>query len=266
VFAIPIEVQEMSELEIHLFPCRSDNYGVLVHDGDANLTLAIDTPETDAVRNALKERGWGLNYILTTHHHFDHVEGNEPLKKETGCMVVGPEGEADKIPAIDLAIGEEDEFEFGTRKITVISTPGHTISPNTYWIKDSNLLFTGDMLFAMGCGRLFEGTARMMWGSLQKIMALPRQTQIYCGHEYTLSNDEFALSVEPDNEELKNRVEEVRVARRAGIPTVPTELGRELETNVFLRAASPEIRERLGMQKAEDWQVFGEIRRLKDQG
>ena len=256
----------MSKLDVHLFPCRSDNYGVLIHDNHAGLTLAIDTPKAEAVRKALSERGWSLDYILNTHHHFDHVEGNEPLKAVTGCQIVGPEGEADKIPGIDIALGDGDVFEFGAHEIKVISTPGHTRAPSTYWIADSNLLFTGDTLFAMGCGRLFEGTALTMWGSLQKIMGLPRETQIYCGHEYTLANGEFALSIEPGNQALVTRVEEVREARRARRPTVPTELGLELETNVFLRASSPEIRDKLRMQDAEDWEVFAQIRRLKDQG
>ena len=256
----------MSDLEIHLFPCRSDNYGVLLHDGDANLTLAIDTPETEAVRAALGERGWSLDYILNTHHHFDHVEGNEALKAETGCKIVGPSGEAAKIPGIDILLGDGEVFEFGGHKINVISTPGHTIAPSSYWIPDNNLLFSGDTLFAMGCGRLFEGTPEMMWNSLQKIMALPIETQIYCGHEYTLANGEFALSIEPGNADLVARVEEVREARRMRQPTVPSSLETELETNVFLRADSPEIRERLDMVDASDGDVFARIRELKDQG
>jgi len=256
----------MSDLDIHLFPCRSDNYGVLLHDKDAGLTLAIDTPETDAVRGALTDRGWSLDYILNTHHHFDHVEGNEALKAETGCTIVGPLGEAEKIPGIDISLSDGEEFAFGERKIKVISTPGHTIAPSTYWIPDSGLLFAGDTLFALGCGRLFEGTAEMMWNSLQKIMALPGDTQVYCGHEYTLSNGEFALSIEPGNDALVARVEAVREARRAKQPTVPSQLSVELATNVFLRPDSPEIRQRLNMQDADDAQVFAQIRHLKDQG
>lgn len=256
----------MSEIEVHMFPCRSDNYGVLLHDSDSNLTAAIDTPELEPVRAALSEKGWSLDYILNTHHHFDHVEGNEPLKSEFGCQIIGPEGEADKIPGIDKTLAEGDEFEFGAHVIKVIVTPGHTRAPSTYWIPDSNLLFAGDTIFTMGCGRLFEGTPQMMWDSLQKIMALPPETLIYSGHEYTLSNGEFALSIEPGNEQLVARVENVREARRSRLPTVPTTLEEELATNVFLRTSSPEIRTRLDMPDAEAWEVFGEIRRRKDQG
>ena len=256
----------MSDLEVHLFPCRSDNYGVLVHDNDAGLTLAIDTPELVAVQNALSQTGWSLDYIFNTHHHFDHVEGNLQLKAETGCQIIGPSGEADKIPGIDLALGEGESFEFGARKIEIIATPGHTIGPNSYWIADSQLLFSGDTLFAMGCGRLFEGTAQMMWQSLQKLMVLPPETDIYCGHEYTLSNGEFAIGIEPGNDALRRRLDAVRDARRAGLATVPSKLSDELATNVFLRASSPEIRDNLNMRDAEDWEVFAEIRRLKDQG
>ena len=255
----------MAGLDVHLFQCRSDNYGVLIHDEAANKTLSIDAPEADAVRGALRTRGWSLDYILTTHHHFDHVEGNEPLKGETGCQIIGPKGEADKIAGLDVALAEGEVFEFGSHRVQVISTPGHTISPNTYWMAEDNLLFTGDTLFPMGCGRLFEGTASTMWNSLEKIMALPSATQIYCGHEYTLANGEFALSVEPGNRQLVKRVEEVRELRRSRQPTVPTVLARELATNPFLRPSSLEIRGNLNMESAEDWQVFGEIRRLKDQ-
>ncbi len=255
----------MPELDVHLFTCRSDNYGVLLHDRDTNKTLSIDAPEANAVRSALRDRGWSLDYILTTHHHTDHVEGNEPLKAETGCQIIGPSGEAERIPGIDTALDEGEVFEFGSRQVQVISTPGHTIAPSTYWLAQDNLLFAGDTLFSMGCGRLFEGTAEMMWNSLEKLMALPPDTQIYCGHEYTLSNGEFALSVEPGNAELVKRVEEVRALRRERKPTLPAGLGLELATNPFLRPMSPEIRRNLDMQDAENWEVFGAIRRLKDQ-
>ena len=256
----------MADLEVHLFPCRSDNYGVLIHDEACNKTLSIDAPEAGAVRAALEDRGWSLDYILTTHHHHDHVEGNEILKVETGCQIIGPLGEADKIKGLDVALDDGDVFEFGSHRVQVITTPGHTISPNSYWIAEDDLLFAGDTLFSLGCGRLFEGTARMMWTSLEKIMALPPSTQIYCGHEYTLSNGEFALSVEPGNRDLVARVEEVRALRRERQPTLPTTLALELATNPFLRPSSPEIRANLNMEDAEDWQVFAEIRRLKDRG
>lgn len=254
----------MAELEIHQFPCLSDNYGVLIHDAENNLTAAIDAPEADAVRRALKEKGWSLTHILTTHHHGDHTGGNAELKSETGCEIVGPRAEAAKVPGIDVQVGEGDTYQFGAFEARVLETPGHTAGHISYWIPQANVAFVGDTVFAMGCGRLFEGDARTMWNSLSKIMALPRETTLYCGHEYTQANARFAMSVEPGNPALVTRAEEVEGLRAKGDPTLPTTLARELETNPFMRADSPEIRANTGMENARDWEVFGEVRARKD--
>lgn len=256
----------MSSLEIHQFPCLSDNYGVLIHDPGANVTASIDAPEAKAVSAALDARGWKLTHILTTHHHGDHTGGNAALKTATGCTIVGPRSEAGRIPGIDVEVGEGDEVTFGAFVAKVLETPGHTAGEISYWFADPGVAFVGDTLFSLGCGRLFEGSAETMWNSLSKIAALPPETAIYCGHEYTLSNAEFALTIEPGNAALQARAEEVRALRAEERATLPTTLARELETNPFLRPDSPEIRERLDMADAEPWRVFAEIRRRKDQG
>lgn len=256
----------MPKLEIHQFPCLDDNYGVLVHDADAGVTASIDAPDADDVREALKAKGWKLTHIFATHHHHDHTGGNAELKAETGCIIVGPKGEAAKIPGIDKAVGEGDTFAFGHTQVHVLETPGHTLGHIAYWLPAIGTAFVGDTLFAMGCGRVFEGTPEMMWHSLSKLAALPPATRIYCGHEYTLSNARFALGIEPDNAALKARLAEVETLRAAGKPTLPTRIDRELETNPFLRANVASVKARLGMAEAPDWRVFAEIRERKNRG
>lgn len=254
----------MATLETHLFPCLSDNYGVLIHDVENNVTASIDAPEADAVRKALADKGWTLTHILTTHYHADHTDGNLPLKEETGCTIIGPRAEAAKVRGIDVQVGEGDEVEFGAFKAKVFDTPGHTAGHITYWFPQANLAFAGDTLFTLGCGRVFEGDAQTMWNSLSKIKALPPETVIYTGHEYTQSNAAFALTVEPGNAALQARAKEIDEMRSRGEPTVPTLLAKELETNPFLRPDSAEIRSKFGMEDAEDWEVFGAVRAAKD--
>lgn len=256
----------MAELEIHQFPCLSDNYGVLIHDPEANVTASIDAPETAAVKKALADTGWTLTHILTTHHHADHTGGNKSLKTETGCTIVGPRAEAAKVPGIDVQVGEGDSYRFGNFEARIFDTPGHTAGHICYWFPQAKVAFVGDTMFAIGCGRLLEGDAKTMWNSLSKLMALPPETTVYCGHEYTQSNARFALTVEPGNAALVKRAEEVDALRDRGEPTLPTTIARELETNPFLRTDSAEIRANLKMEDAEDWEVFGEVRRRKDSG
>jgi hydroxyacylglutathione hydrolase len=256
----------MARLDIHQFPCLSDNYGVLIRDAEAGVTAAIDAPDAGQVATALKEKGWRLTHILTTHHHGDHTAGNLPLKAETKCTIIGPRGEAAKVPGIDKQVGEGDTFKFGSFEVRVLDTPGHTAGHITYWIPSAGVAFVGDTLFAIGCGRVIEGNAQMMWTSLQKLMALPKETQIYCGHEYTQSNAKFALTIEPENAALVKRAKEVDQLRAAGKPTLPTNIGIELETNPFLRPNVPAIQQRLGMVGKPEWQIFGEIRERKNRG
>ena len=254
----------MAKLEIHQFPCLNDNYGYLVHEPVSGATAAIDTPEVKPILTALEEKGWTLTHILNTHHHFDHAGGNAELKEKTGCTVIGPKGEKDLIPGIDRAVGEGDIVELGAARARVIEVPGHTRGHIAYSFDQEHVAFVGDTLFALGCGRLFEGTAQQMWTSLGKLMELPDDTVVYCAHEYTQANARFALSVEPDNTALAARAKEIDEKRARGEWTVPTTIGLEKRTNPFLRAASPDLRRVLGLEAAPDVDVFAETRKRKD--
>jgi len=251
-------------LKVHQFACLSDNYGYLVHCADSGLTACIDTPDVAAVEQALADTGWTLTHILNTHHHWDHAGGNLELKEKTGCTIVGPVADAERIPGIDIEVGESAPFRFGTHEVEVLNTPGHTKGHIVYRFKTYNIAFVGDTLFSMGCGRLFEGTAEQMWTSLQKLLKWPDHTLIYCAHEYTQSNAQFAVTVDPENEELSARAARVDELRAAGEPTVPTSLKIEKLTNPFLRPDSPGIRAALNMPDASDTEVFAEIRGRKD--
>jgi hydroxyacylglutathione hydrolase len=254
----------MADLQIHQFTCRSDNFGVLIHDADANVTATIDTPELAPIEAALSAKGWKLTHILTTHHHGDHVEGHLALKEKHGCTVVGPKAEAAKIPGIDVQVSEGDVYKFGGYDVRVIETPGHTAGQINFHLPKAKVAFTGDTLFSLGCGRLFEKGPEFMWPALEKLMKLPGDTMIYCGHEYTASNAKFALTIEPENTALQKRAEEVATLRAAGKPTLPVRLDLELATNPFLRPSSPAIQARLGMAGRPLWEIFGEIRARKD--
>jgi hydroxyacylglutathione hydrolase len=261
---LELETSHMTELTIHQFFCRSDNFGVLIHDDEFNLTASIDTPDAVPIRQALDERGWDLTHILTTHHHGDHTAGHAELKRETGCTIVAPATEADRIPGVDKTVADGDEFAFGGHRVKVIETPGHTAGHVSYWLPDDNVAFVGDTLFSLGCGRLFEGDGEMMWKLMQKLMALPKETVIYCGHEYSESNARFALSVDPDNAALQARAREIGEQRAKGQPTIPVLLEAELAQNPFLRPHDPRIQERLGMTGHPLATIFSELRLLKD--
>jgi len=252
----------MAALEIELVPCLKDNYAYLIHDSDAGLTAIVDPSEPDPVRKALSARGWKLTHILNTHHHFDHTGGNVPLKETTGAVIVGPGKDRDRIPGIDVGVDESTNWTFGARSVRVLEIPAHTRAHIAFVVDDA--AFTGDTLFAMGCGRLFEGTPAMMWTSLSKLMRLPDETRIFCGHEYTLNNGRFALSIEPQNAALVSRMRDVESARARNLPTIPSSLGLEKKTNPFLRPDSAEIRRSLDLEDADDVTVFGEMRKRKD--
>jgi len=254
----------MSKLEILQFPCLGDNYGYLVHEPSSGATAAIDTPEAGPILQMLAGKGWTLTHILNTHHHYDHAGGNAELKERTGCLVIGPKGEKDLIPGIDRPVGEGDIVELGAARARVLDVPGHTRGHVAYHFADDRVVFVGDTLFALGCGRIFEGTPPQMWASLGKLASLPDDTLVYCAHEYTLSNARFALTVEPHNAALAARAREVENRRARNEATVPTTIGLEKATNPFLRAASPDLRRTLGLDNAADVEVFAETRRRKD--
>jgi len=254
----------MSELTIHMFPCLADNYGYLLHDAESGATAAVDTPDARAIAGELEAKGWRLTHILNTHHHADHAGGNLELKKRTGCTIVGPRADAARIPGIDIAVGEGDVVELGAHRAAVYDTPGHTRGHIVYHFAAARAAFVGDTLFALGCGRLFEGTPAQMWGSLQKILSWPDDTRLYCAHEYTQSNARFALTVEPQNRLLQDRAANVAALRAAGTATVPSTLGEERATNPFLRPQSDDLRATIGLAGAENVDVFAKTRALKD--
>ncbi len=251
-------------LEIHQIPVLSDNYVYLAHDAATGDTAVVDPATTDEVFAALEEKGWTLTHILNTHHHLDHVGGNEVIKAKTGCTILGPRADADRIPGIDVQVGDGDTYALGTSVAKVFDVPGHTRGHIAYWFEDSDALFCGDTVFALGCGRLFEGTPAQMWHSLSKLKDLPEQTKVYCAHEYTQGNAAFAITVEPDNAALVARKQWVDERRANGERTVPSTWGEELATNPFLRPDSPDLQKTLGMVGADVVEVFGETRKRKD--
>lgn len=254
-----------SNVEVRQFSCLSDNFGVLIHDPDSGTTIAIDVPDAAPYLAVLEETGWKLTDILITHHHWDHVQGLGELKARTGAKVTGPDRSREVVPGFDKGVEDGDDILAGPFEIKAIGTPGHTIDQISWYIPSLKLAHTGDTLFSLGCGRVFEGDLEMMWSSLSKLIRLlPTDTTIYCGHEYTAANAKFSLTIDPDNEALKNRAVEVDALRAAGKPTLPTTMEQELATNPFLRAADPGIRKNLGLDNASDADVFAEIRTRKD--
>jgi len=252
--------------EIRLFSCLSDNFGYLIHDPATGATASIDAPEAGPIIQALQREGWTLTDILVTHHHADHVGGIAELKTTYNCRVVAPFDNGAAIPLVDVRVKDGDTVKVGNLSARVLETPGHTLDHISYMFDAERALFCADTLFSIGCGRVFEGTYPMMWESLLKLRALPNDTRIYCGHEYTASNVKFALGIEPDNPALKARAEEVARQRAANQPTVPTLIRDEKEANTFLRADVPSVAAALGMTGRSPADVFGEIRERKNKG
>ncbi|MFO1089037.1 MAG: hydroxyacylglutathione hydrolase [Hyphomicrobiales bacterium] len=254
----------MPSLMIEQFPCREDNFGVLVHDPATKLTAAIDAPDAAAVERALARTGWTLTHILVTHHHGDHVEGILPLKERHGAKVVANRADAHRIPGVDVTVEPGQSFRFGSHEAEIIDTPGHTVGHIAWHFPQANVAFVGDTLFSLGCGRVIEGTMDQMWSSLERLRRLPDDTKIYCGHEYTVANAKFALSVDPENPALQARAREADAERAQGKATLPVTIGAEKRENPFLRPEDPAIRRGLGMEKAKDAEVFGELRQRKN--
>jgi hydroxyacylglutathione hydrolase len=227
-------------LEIVRIPALSDNYIWLVHEESSGETMVVDPSVAEPVLDAAAQRGWRIGQIWNTHWHPDHTGGNEAIKAATGCLVTGPAAEAARIPTLDRQVREGDRVQLGPVEAVVLEVPAHTAGHIAYHLPSEDLIFVGDTLFAMGCGRLFEGNAEQMHANLQRLAELPPETKVYCAHEYTLSNARFAATVEPDNAELLRRLAEVDSARSRGEATVPTTIGLERETNPFMRASSAE--------------------------
>ena len=248
----------------YLFPCLQDNYGVLLHDDQTGATAAIDAPEAGAVEAALQRTGWRLSDILVTHHHADHTGGISALKERHRCRVTAPFREASGIPLVDITVREGDRVKLGSLEAGVLETPGHTAGHISYFFAPEKLAFVGDTLFSIGCGRVIEGTPEMMWQSLLKLRALPDDTRIYCGHEYTQANIRFARTIEPDNPVLVERAREVDKLRGESKPTIPSTLAQEKAANPFLRADLPELAKAVSLAGQPAWKVFAEIRERKN--
>jgi len=252
-------------ISIHQYLCLNDNYGALVHDSATGATACVDVPDAAPTLAALAEQGWNLTDILITHHHADHIQGVPDLKaKFPNAKIWGPAKDAARIPFLDHKVKEGDTVRVGALEARVIETPGHTLGHIAYHFEHDQVAFCGDTLFSLGCGRVFETPLAVMWNSLAKLAALPGETQIYCGHEYTEANGRFAITIEPGNPVLKARIEDIARLRAGRAPTLPTTIAAELAANPFLRVEEPAIQAAVGMAGAVPAAVFGELRTRKD--
>ncbi|HEY8014377.1 MAG TPA: hydroxyacylglutathione hydrolase [Dongiaceae bacterium] len=251
-------------MQIALVPLLTDNYGYLLHDPASGATAIVDPSEAGPVLAAAEARGWRLSHILNTHHHADHSGGNLGLKQATAAVVVGPAPDRARIPGIDIALDEGGRFRLGDAEAEILFIPGHTKGHIAFHFRGERALFCGDTLFSLGCGRMFEGTAPMMWASLDKLRRLPAETRVFCGHEYTAANARFAVSIDPDNQALRRREREIAELRAQNRPTIPSTMGEERTANPFLRADDPALAAAVGLPDAPPAEVFGEIRRRKD--
>ena len=258
-----IKVSACGPVDVAVFPCRADNYGYLMRDKESGLVATIDAPESAQIEAALAHLGWKLTHILLTHHHGDHVEGVEALRKP-GVTVVGAKADAGRLPKLDVQVSPAAPWRFGAHEVKIIDTPGHTVGHIVYHLPGPKVLFSGDTLFAMGCGRLFEGTAAQMWGSLSALLTLPDDTTVFFGHEYTAANGSFALDIEPTSADLLTRIDEVTNTLSAGGYTSPSTMAVEKKTNPFLRAGSPIVARSVDLVGADPAIVFAEVRRRKD--
>jgi hydroxyacylglutathione hydrolase len=254
----------MAALEIELIPALKDNYIYLLREPASGRVAVVDPCEAAPVEAVLDRHGWRLDLILNTHHHNDHIGGNEGLKRRYGVEVVAPAADRHRIPTLDRAVAEGDRVRLGEEEAVVIEVPGHTSGHIAFWFAGSHALFCGDTLFSLGCGRLFEGTPTQMWTSLSKLRALPDAAMVHCGHEYTAANARFATHIEPNNAALARRAEEVARIRAEGRPTIPANLGVEKAINPFLRADDPALAAAMGMAGAGAVEVFAAVRAAKD--
>jgi hydroxyacylglutathione hydrolase len=252
-------------LSIYTIPCLSDNYSYVIHDELSNLVGVVDPSEFNAVDNFISKRLKKIDYIFNTHHHFDHVGGNKQLKKKYSTKIVGSKIDSERIPEIDFFLNDGDNFKFGEISFNILFVPGHTNGHIAFYSKKEKVVFTGDALFSLGCGRIFEGTHNQMFNSINKLKKLPKETRIFCGHEYTKKNLDFCLKFESDNEFLLKKKNWVIGKIKKGLPTVPVKLEEELNTNIFLRCDNKALKNKLKMNGSKDELIFEKLRNLRDQ-
>jgi len=247
-------------LNLDIIPCLTDNYSYLLHEKKTNIVSIIDPSDFNACNHVIEKKYKKLDYILNTHHHFDHVGGNIELKKKYKSKILGFEKDKDRIPGIDVTLKDNQSIKIGSKIFEIIFVPGHTNGHIAFYIKDEQMVFTGDTLFSLGCGRIFEGTYEQMFSSLNKLKNLPTVTKIYCGHEYTKKNLDFCLTYDQNNEALKKKNEWIN----SNITTIPSSIGEELKTNIFLRCNEPSIKNALNLKNSSDQEIFVKLRDLKD--
>ena len=251
-------------MQITPIPCLKDNYAYIINDNTHKIIGVVDPSEASPVINFLKKKNLKLNYILNTHNHYDHIGGNIELKKLYNAKVVGFAGDKHRIPGIDIVLEDNSHWTFGSSSVKILHIPGHTLGHICFFFEKEKIVFTGDTLFSLGCGRIFEGDHKQMLTSLNKIKKLPRNTKIYCGHEYTYKNAEFCIKYDNDNVDLKKKFEQIKKLRSADLPTLPTTLEEELKSNIFLRCDQNNLKIKLNMENQEDLEVFRKVRNLKD--
>ena len=245
-------------------PCLTDNYAYIIFDNISKTTGVVDPSESKPIISFLKKKKLKLNYILNTHHHFDHVGGNIELKKKYNAQVVGFEGDKHRIPGVDITVKDNEIWNFGDSVVKIFHIPGHTLGHICFFFEKEKIVFTGDTLFSLGCGRIFEGDHKQMLASLNKIKKLPKDTKIYCGHEYTYKNAEFCMKYDSNNIDLKKKFEKIKKLRSQNLPTIPSSLEDELKSNIFLRCDQSDLKNKLSMENCEDLKVFRKVRDLKD--
>jgi len=251
-------------MQITPIPCLKDNYAYIINDHVQKIVGVVDPSESKPIVTFLEKRNLKLNYILNTHHHFDHIGGNKELKKIYNAKVVGFKDDKYRIPGIDITLEDNEKWDFGSSQIKILHIPGHTLGHICFFFEKEKIAFTGDTLFSLGCGRIFEGDHNQMLKSLNKIKKLPKDTMIYCGHEYTYKNAEFCMKYDTNNINLKKKFEEIKKLRSNNLPTMPSILDDELKSNIFLRCDQNDLKIKLNMKNEEDFKVFRKVRDLKD--
>ena len=251
-------------MNIDIIPCLKDNFSYLIKDNKTNTVAIIDPSEFDPCDEKINQKYKKLDFILNTHHHFDHVGGNTELKKKYGSKILGFEKDRERIPEIDILLKDGQEFKIGNLNFKTIFIPGHTLGHIAFYFEKEKVVFTGDTLFSLGCGRVFEGTYQQMFDSLNKIKNLPEDTKIYCGHEYTKNNLEFCVEFNPNNNYLKDKEKVIAAKIKDNKPTIPSTIRDEIQTNIFLRYDDPDVKGTLNLKNASDLEIFTKLRDLKD--